>query len=100
MPETKEHQERPHGDEGARDIHNPGTMEITNKKLDQGKSSPANETSRPHLEHRPKSHHYPNKPERHNQRKQRQLPTDRRAELFNLETGDGCERDNLSAERS
>ena len=97
-PAFQQHYERSHRAHGSDDVHQPGTVEIGDKKLWNGERNASRQRRRPHAEHSVKPGVRPDHPEGHNQREERQLSADHRGKVVKIETGDAAQRNNGRAQ--
>ena len=88
VPDLQEQDQAAHRDQRGADIDNPRVDEIRDQELRHREGHAGHQDRRPHLHHAAPAGERPNQPGRHDQREERQLPPDHRAEQIGVEPGD------------
>ncbi len=82
LPDLQEQDEGQHRGERGADIDDPRVDVVRDQELRDREGGAADQDRRPHPDHAAEAREHPDQPERHDQREQRQLPADHRAEDF------------------
>ena len=100
LPESHQDDERDHRDRGAHDVDEPRAVVVAHDELHDREARAGDEAGRPDLDHAAPADLRGDEPERDDEREERQLPADHRAELVQIEPGDRRQRDERNAERA
>ena len=100
LPDLEEADQAGHRDQRGADIDDPGIDEVGDQELRDREGDAADQDRRPDLQHAAEAGEDPDQPERHDQREERQLPADHRAEQVRIEAGHAREAGDRRAERA
>ena len=98
LPDLEEENETAHRDQRGADIDDPRVDEVRDHELRDRERDAGDEDGRPDFLHAAPAGKSPHHPERDDQGKHRQLPSDHRAENIGIDPGDGGETQDRRAE--
>ena len=88
LPDLQEQDEAAHRDQRSADIDDPGVDVVRDHELRDRERHAGDENGRPDVLHAFPAGERPDHPERHDQREDRQLPSDHRTQNIGIEAGD------------